>query len=189
MIERKRYKYKKPSKGLRIMQILRAFFSMTHIRWVMGIVPYILLHYIRGRQLAKIGKSNIHPTALIREGENVVVGDNCLINHNCLLHAGKSKYGTITIGNYVHMGANVMIIAFNHGMYTTEIPTKLQDYEDAPIIIKDDVWIGAGCIILSGVTVGKGAVIASGAVVNRDVPDYAVVGGVPAKVLKIRGKL
>ena len=57
---------------------------------------------------------------------------------------------------------------------------------DAPIVINDDVWIGAGSIILAGVTIGKGAIIAAGAVVNKDVPEYSIVGGVPAKVLKYR---
>jgi len=84
------------------------------------------------------------------------------------------------------MGVNVVLLGFNHGFYTREIPTKEQDYMDAPIVVEDDVWIGAGSIILSGVTIGRGAIIASGAVVNRDVPPFAIVGGVPAKVLKFR---
>ena len=79
-----------------------------------------------------------------------------------------------------------MFMAFNHGLYTTDVPTKEQDYMDAPIVVEDDVWVGGGSIILSGVTIGKGAVIAAGAVVNKDVPPYAIVGGVPAKVLKYR---
>lgn len=60
------------------------------------------------------------------------------------------------------------------------------DSEPKPIVIGDDVWIGARSIILKGVHIGKGAVIAAGAVVSRDVPEYAIVGGVPARVIKYR---
>ena len=188
MKQQQRYSYKKPSASKRIGQVLNAFFSLTNARWLLSIAPYMLMHYVYGRKKAKIGKSNIHPTALIREGENVTIGDNCLINHNNLLQAGKSEYGKIIIGNYVHTGVNVLFMAFNHGFYTRDIPTKEQDYMDAPIVVEDDVWIGAGSIILSGVTIGKGAIIAAGAVVNKDVPPFAIVGGVPAKVLKYREK-
>lgn len=186
MKKSQRYCYQKPSTFERTKQVLSAFFSKENAKWIINICPYILMHYIYGRKKAKIGNSNIHPTVIIREGANVSIGDNCLINHNNLLQAGKSNYGTITIGNYVHTGVNVMFMAFNHGFYTTDLPTKEQDYFDAPIIVEDDVWIGAGSIILSGVTIGKGAIIAAGAVVNNDVPPYAIVGGVPSKVLKYR---
>lgn len=181
-----RYTYKKPTKFTRVRQVLSTVISLTYIKWLINIFAYHAIHNVRGRRIAKIGKSNIHPTAIIREGEHVTIGDNCLINHNCLIQAGKSPAGYIKIGNYVHTGVNVMMMAFNHGFYTREIPTKEQDYMDAPIVINDDVWIGAGSIILAGVTIGKGAIIAAGAVVNKDVPDYAIVGGVPATVLKYR---
>lgn len=186
MIEATRYSYKKPSKGKRALQVLSTLFSLTYVKWLISTFAYHIIHNVRGRRIAKIGKSNIHPTAIIREGEHVTIGDNCLINHNCLIQAGKSPAGYIKIGNYVHTGVNVMMMAFNHGFYTREMPTKEQDYLDAPIVINDDVWIGAGSIILAGVTIGKGAIIAAGAVVNKDVPEYAIVGGVPAKVLKYR---
>lgn len=161
--------------------------SITFIKWMITYFTYTLINYVRGRKLMKVGKyTNIHPTVIIREGAYITIGEHCLINHNNLLQAGKSEYGSITIGNYVHTGVNVMFMAFNHGFYTTEIPTKEQDYMDAPIVVEDDVWIGGGSIILSGVTIGKGAIIAAGAVVNKDVPPYAIVGGVPAKLLKYR---
>ena len=65
---------------------------------------------------------------------------------------------------------------------------KLKDIKDVyfPPIIGNDVWIGANAIILQGVTIGDGAIIAAGAVVTKDVPPYAIVGGVPAKVIKYR---
>lgn len=186
MYPTKQVQYKKPGAKVRIGQLFASFFSLTHIKWLLGSYAYCMINYVRGRRLARIGKSNIHPTAIIREGQYVSIGDHCLINHNNLIQAGKSEYGSITIGNYVHTGANVMMLAFNHGFYTKDVPTKEQDYMDAPIVIKDDVWIGGGSIILAGVTIGRGAIIAAGAVVNKDVPDYAIVGGVPAKVLKYR---
>ena len=181
-----RIKYNKPSRFSRFIQIVLTFFSITNFKWTMNVYAYHLIHNVRGRKLAKIGKSNVHPTAIIREGEYVTIGDHCLINHNCLIQGGKSHAGFIKIGNYVHTGVNVMIMAFNHGFYTRDIPTKEQDYFEAPIVINDDVWIGAGSIILAGVTIGKGAIIAAGAVVNKDVPNYAIVGGCPAKILKYR---
>ena len=67
-----------------------------------------------------------------------------------------------------------------------DIPSVCQDYYDADVIIGDDVWIGAGSIILAGVSIGRGAVIAAGSVVNHDVPEYAIAGGVPAKLIKSR---
>ena len=181
-----RIHYTKPSKWARLGQAVSTLFSFTFVKWACNNFAYQLINQVRGLRLAKIGKSNIHPTVIIREGEYVTIGDHCLINHNNVIQAGKSKNGSITIGNYVHTGANVVMLGFNHGFYTRDIPIKKQDYMDAPIVINDDVWIGAGSIILAGVTIGKGAIIAAGAVVNRDVPEYSIVGGVPAKVLKYR---
>ena len=181
-----RFAYKKPSKIRRIFQLVSAISSFAYLKWLVYRSAYSLMNFVYGRKIAKIGKSDIHPTAIIREGQHVSVGDNCLINHNNVIQAGKSPDGSITIGNNVHTGTNVIMLAFNHGFYTRDIPTKDQDYLEAPIVIEDDVWIGAGAIILAGVTIGKGAIIASNAVVNKDVLPYQIVGGVPAKVLKER---
>ena len=187
MFEPQRYKYVKPSRGERVKEIIYTLLSSTFWKWRLNLWAYQVINMASDRRYMKVGKNtNVHPTAIIRYGQNVKIGDNCLINHNNLLQPGKHTCGIITIGNYVHTGVNVMFMAFNHGLYTTDVPTKEQDYMDAPIVVEDDVWVGGGSIILSGVTIGKGAVIAAGAVVNKDVPPYAIVGGVPAKVLKYR---
>lgn len=74
----------------------------------------------------------------------------------------------------------------NHETADTSIPMRLQTAPKLPVTIGDDVWIGANVIILPGIQVGKGAILAAGAVVTKDVPDYTVVGGNPARVLKMR---
>lgn len=178
--------YHKPSKKEYLKEILFDILSLRNFKNLCKLFAYYSVNYSIGRHKSRIGKgSNIHPTVIFRQGERIIIGENCLINHNNILQAGKQT-GTITIGNYVHTGANVMMFAFNHGFDSTEVPTILQDYYDGSIIVKDDVWIGAGAIILAGVTIGKGAIIAAGAVVNKNVPDYAIVGGIPAKVITIR---
>lgn len=91
----------------------------------------------------------------------------------------------IRIGSNVLMGAYVQVIDHNHGI-AKDLIIREQRALIEHVIIEDDVWIGAGVKILSGVTVGRGAVIGANAVVTSDVPPYAVVGGVPAKVIKYR---
>lgn len=182
----KKVHYVKPSKRLYIKKTLSLFLTGRAFKDLFKLWSYHLINHSIGMKEAQIGKtSNVHATVILRQAKNIVIGEHCLINHNNVLQAGKGE-GKICIGNYVHTGANVMMFAYNHGFYTKEIPSKEQDYFDASITIDDDVWIGAGSVILPGVHIGKGVVIAAGAVVNKDVPDYAVVGGVPAKVLKIR---
>ncbi len=115
-------------------------------------------------------------------------GELCVVAFN-----NKSK---VCIGNYVSIAQEVVfILDADHCTNTiTTYPHKvktlrLQLFEASSkgdIIVQDDVWIGYGSTILSGVTIGQGAVIAAGSVVSRDVPPYAIVGGVPAKVIKYR---
>jgi len=180
--------YEHPSKLSYIGSILKTLLYGYFFIDAIKLVVYYCVNHTLGKRQAKIGKgSKIHSTVIFRQGYNIEIGENCLINHNTILQAGKVD-GKIKIGNYVHTGTNVMMIAFNHAFDTRDIPTIKQDYYDADIIIEDDVWIGGGSVILAGVTVGKGAIIAAGAVVNKDVPPYAIVGGVPAKFLKYRNE-
>ena len=107
--------------------------------------------------------------------EKLVIGKRCFINGNLLA----MSRGGITIGDDVQIAGNVQLLSNNHDPYDRQILTC------RPIVIKDGAWIGAGASIMSGVTVGKHAIVGAASVVTHDVPDYGVVVGSPAKVIKM----
>jgi acetyltransferase-like isoleucine patch superfamily enzyme len=106
------------------------------------------------------------------------------------------KRSTVAVGNYVSVANNVtFLLGANHrlGLITTypidrlnPAKTTTDSNDRGDLTIGNDVWIGYGAVLLGGVTIGDGAIIAAGAVVVDDVPPYAIVGGVPARVLKYR---
>lgn len=98
-------------------------------------------------------------------------------------------HGPLRIGDNVMMGPEVTILTHTHRIDRTDIPMGQQGSMVSEVVIGDDVWIGMRAIILPGVRIGSGAVIGAGAVVTKDVPDYAVVGGVPARVIRYRKKI
>lgn len=111
------------------------------------------------------------------------IGDNSGIGVNCLVS------GRTYIGKHVMMGPDCIMYSYSHAYDRLDISMDQQGFEDpTPIHIGDDVWIGARVIVLPGVTIGNHCIIGAGAVVTRDIPDYAVVGGVPAKVIRMRNE-
>jgi acetyltransferase-like isoleucine patch superfamily enzyme len=114
----------------------------------------------------------------------LVIGDYTAVNEfNNIRAAG----GEIHIGKHCLISQFVSIVATNHTIDTTDLIARASwDTTRACVEIGDDVWIGAHAIVLPGVRVGQGAVIAAGAVVTHDVPPYAVVAGVPARVQRFR---
>ncbi|WP_416828187.1 acyltransferase [Ectobacillus polymachus] len=93
----------------------------------------------------------------------------------------------VFIGNNVMMGPECIVYTANHCFDRTDIPMCEQGFMDIkPVNIGDDVWIGGRVIILPGVSIGTGAIIGAGSVVSKDIPPYAIVAGVPAKVKKYR---
>lgn len=133
--------------------------------------------------LGQVGrKTRINAHLLISQPEKVTVGDNTFIGDNVRIYATEK----VVIGRNVLIAAEVILITTNHRYAEMDRPINMQGFEDLPITIRDNVWIGYRAIILPGVTIGTGAVIAAGAVVTKDVPEYSVAGGIPAKVIRNR---
>jgi len=179
-------KYDKPSKLYWMKEFIYSIFNLSLFKGFIRLSGYYWVNCIASRRIAKIGKgSNIHPTVILRQPERITIGQNCSINHNNIFQAGK-RIATITLGNNVLTAANVMFIAYRHGYDNLNEPIMYQDCYDASIVVGDDVWIGHGATILPGVNIGRGCIIGAGAIVNKDLPDYSIAVGVPAKVIKSR---
>jgi acetyltransferase-like isoleucine patch superfamily enzyme len=108
------------------------------------------------------------------------IGEGSVVNANCRV----DTRGTVTIGAGVSISSNVIILTADHDMNDDSFTGR-----NLPVHIEDNVWIGTGAIILPGIKIGQFAVIASGSVVTKNVNDYEVVGGVPAKYIKTRQKI
>lgn len=112
----------------------------------------------------------------------VEIGDYSSFGNRCVVQGG------VRIGSHVMMGPDVKIYTRNHNMQEISIPMRLQGDSFFPVTIGDDVWMACNVVILPGVTIGSHAVIGAGAIVTKDVPEYAVVVGNPARVVKYRGR-
>jgi len=111
------------------------------------------------------------------------IGDDTTIGHNCVLVPRER----IEIGRNCMLAAFCYVLDVDHEFDDTDVPIPQQGLRIKPVIIGDDVWVGAHTIILRGVQIGNGAVIGANSVVTRDVPAYAIAAGNPAKVVRYRG--
>lgn len=125
------------------------------------------------------GAATIEPYCRLIGDPEIKIGDNFYMNAFCHL------LGEITIGDNVMIGPKTTIWGRDHGM-DLSTPMNNQPHIKKPIVIKNDVWIGAGAIILKGVTIHEGAVVGAGSIVTKDIPAYAIAVGNPAKVAKYR---
>ena len=149
---------------------------------------YIITNYQKN-MMPKCGKDVFIENHCDGHWNNVYCGTDIHIGKNNLFMCALAP---IKIGDHVMFGPNVTVITGDHridliGRYMTTVRNEEKLPEnDQTVVFEGDNWIGANVTILKGVRVGKGAVVASGSVVNKDVPSYAIVGGVPAKVIKYR---
>lgn len=139
-------------------------------------------------------KSNlvIHPTAeikdfcIVRSYNNLVTIDEySQLNPFCVIYGGAG----VKIGKNVMIGPHTVIAAGSHEYRNLDIPMRhAGSFDLGPIVISDDVWIGANCTLTDGVHIGKGAIVGANSVVTKNVDDYSIVAGCPAKVISSRLK-
>ncbi|MEL7222285.1 MAG: acyltransferase [Bacteroidota bacterium] len=170
---------------VRLLQLVRAW---LRAKWTLSKVDHLGRLVVAKGKLqmrqegyASIGNkvriwSTIFPAQFyVAPQAKLSVGDDCFLN-GCLIAAHEQ----ISIGHRAYIAPKVQIAdSFAFGMQDAR-----SSQQTAPITIGDDVWIATRAIILPGVHIGNGAVVGVGAVVNTDVPDYAVVGGIPAKIIR-----
>lgn len=150
-------------------------FELLIINWS-GLVPShlfrLLIYKLTGM---KIGKgSRVHIGARFFYPANISIGDGTIIGDNAFLD-GRDK---LTIGNHVDIASSVMIYNSEHDINSEDFHATL-----APVEVGDYAFIGPRVIILPGVKIGRGSIVAAGAVVTKDMPEFAIAGGVPAVVI------
>ena len=149
------------------------------VLWKLSLVTYFPSHSVRKFYFRlfgmKIGsKSTLHIGCRFFDPAGISIGEGTIIGDRCFLD-GRAP---LKIGSHVNIASQVMI-------YNSEHDVNSEDFHatEAPVEIEDYVFVGPRAIILPGVKVGKGAIIAAGAVVTKDVPEFSIVGGVPAKII------
>jgi acetyltransferase-like isoleucine patch superfamily enzyme len=172
-------------------------YSLRYIRWwhndrvspeniIIGndsrIAPGVRLDADNGK--IEIGpRCWIHPGVLmLAYGGHISIGSDCTVNPYSILYG----HGGLRMGDGVRVAAYCVIIPANHVFDDPDVPIFTQGQTKQGIVIEDDVWIGAHATILDGVKIGRGSVIAAGSVVNKDVPPFAIIGGVPANFIRSR---
>jgi len=147
-----------------------------------GGVAKVIRRFICKRLFNECGEQvNVERGAYFGSGKNISIGNNSGIGINAKIE------GSVKIGDHVMMGPEVLMLTQNHDFSRTDIPMDQQGHQpEKPIIIGNDVWIGARAVILPGVHVGNGAIIGAAAVVAKDIPAWAIVVGNPARVIKSR---
>lgn len=150
-------------------------FELMVLRWISHIPSHSFRKFIYVIAGVKIGKgSTIHMWGNFFDPSNIVIGKDTIIGDHVFLD-GRAP---LIIGDHVAIASSVMIYNSEHDLESFEFNARTE-----PVEIGDYVFIGPRVVILPGVKIGKGAVVAAGAVVTKDVPDFTIVGGVPAKAI------
>lgn len=176
---------KRLSKGRRLMRLLTSTCDPRAWAHVLKLVNYYNYSHVTPLRSLRIGPgAGISPNASFSNPERIEAGRGLHLGAHCTLWAGP-RHGRIVMGDNVLFAPNVLITAANY-RFNDGHPVTEQAMEEADVIIGNDVWLGAGVIVLPGARIGDGAVIAAGAVVRGEIPAMAIAAGMPARVVSWR---
>lgn len=135
----------------------------------------VMRHFFAGLGYGTVIRDHIRLT----NPEKISIGEHCNLSERSFITGG----GGVTLGNYVGLGPDVKIWSVNHRFDDPDVPWLTQGYDKKPVVIEDDVWLGANCFVMPGVTIGKGAIISAGSILMKSVPPYAIIAGNPGRVV------
>ena len=147
----------------------------------------------RGSIIRRRTKVDLFPFKNFRIGNHTIIEDFSTINNgvgdisignHSFIGAGNVIIGPVEIGNRVMTAQNVVISGMNHSYEDISTPPTIQPVTTHTIVIEDNVWIGANCVVIPGVRIGRHSVIGAGSVVTKDIPAYSVAVGNPSRVVK-----
>jgi acetyltransferase-like isoleucine patch superfamily enzyme len=134
-------------------------------------------------KVAKSAEVLVGANLICENGGIIEIGEDCFVNDFCSISAYSN---IIRIGKGVLVGPGTVMHTVHHHFERTDIPIWKQGCDGKPILVEDDVWIGAHCTILGGVTIGAHSIIGANSLVNKDIPPYSIAYGVPCKVRRRR---
>jgi acetyltransferase-like isoleucine patch superfamily enzyme len=161
--------------------------------WVMLFVNPFIHKKGAGSIIRRRNRMDVFPFNEFSLGEKSIIEDfvtinngvgNVLIGNNTIIGIGSVVIGPVEIGNNVMLAQNIVVSGLNHGYEDIDLPPSKQKEIRKKITICDDVWIGANSVITAGVKIGKHVVIGAGSIVTKDIPDYCVAVGNPARIIK-----
>lgn len=171
------------------MRIARLIRSVLHPQVLLH--PFRMIHYygyshVLERQKMTLGRDlRIAPNTSFRHGERIALADQVQLGEYTALWAGRSS-AWIRVGARTTFGPNCFVTAADYGLAAGERITD-QPMRERDVVIGEDCWIGTKAVITAGVTLGDGCVVGAGSVVTRDVPAGAIVAGIPARLIRMRG--
>ncbi len=161
--------------------------------WIRFFITPFIHHFGKRSVIRRYTRMDLFPFHKFSIGANSTVEDFCTVNNgvgdvfigdDCRIGLGSVLIGPVIIGHQVILAQNIVASGLNHTYTDVNLPIRLQKVTTAPIIIEDEVWIGANAVITAGVTIGKHSVVAGGAVVTKSIPPFSIAAGNPAKVIK-----